>query len=621
MGHDPVLAGRSRRQFLRDAAVTGLATMSGLLGVPVPAGAAPAGTKVAVLGGGVAGLSAALELAERGFRVTVYERKELGGKARSIPVPQSATGGRRPLPGEHGFRFFPGFYWNLGDTMRRIPFPGNRRGTWDNLVRATAFRASRSGGHADLTIPLPFPPSPIPVPYTPKSFVDTTAAALTEAFRLPAHEAAYFARKMLVYVTSSDERRLGQWENVTWSDFIRADKMSEEYRRIFADGVIRNFVATKSDEASAHSIGLISEAIVWSILGRGNEPGGSIDRVLDGPTNEQLIDPWVAHLRALGVEFRVGHKVESLHVAENRVTTATIRDPSGQARMITADWFLSAMPVERFVRLLSPEVLTADPELERAQQLRTDWMNGLMFYLRRRLPLVSGHVNYVDSPWAITSISQAQFWQYDFRDYGDGTVLDCLSTIISDWVTAGTVNGKRARDCTPDEIAQETWAQLKAHLNDTGEATLTDDLVHSWFLDPAITRSGTPDVANDEPLFIQNVGSWADRPESMTAIGNLFIAGDWVRTNINITSMEGANEGARQAVNALLDAAGSAAPRCSLRGLFRPPEFEHLKSVDRARYHAQQPNLFDIDDPLQHSTSYPTTGIQVAAVSPLPHPQ
>ena len=49
-------------------------------------------TKVAVLGGGVGGLSAAHELAERGFDVTVYERRdEFGGKARSMDVPGTAT--------------------------------------------------------------------------------------------------------------------------------------------------------------------------------------------------------------------------------------------------------------------------------------------------------------------------------------------------------------------------------------------------------------------------------------------------------------------------------------------------------------------------------------------------
>ncbi|MET8795179.1 FAD-dependent oxidoreductase [Nocardia sp. NPDC004568] len=45
------------------------------------------GKEVAVFGGGMAGLSAAHELAERGFQVTVYEPAFLGGKARSMPVP------------------------------------------------------------------------------------------------------------------------------------------------------------------------------------------------------------------------------------------------------------------------------------------------------------------------------------------------------------------------------------------------------------------------------------------------------------------------------------------------------------------------------------------------------
>jgi phytoene dehydrogenase-like protein len=69
------------------------------------------GPKVAVLGGGVAGMSAAHELVERGFQVAVLERQtELcGGKARSIPVPvggdsgtcSDVEGAAGCLPGEH----------------------------------------------------------------------------------------------------------------------------------------------------------------------------------------------------------------------------------------------------------------------------------------------------------------------------------------------------------------------------------------------------------------------------------------------------------------------------------------------------------------------------------------
>src|SRR5262245_61287867 len=92
-------------------------------------------TRAIILGGGVAGMSAAHELIERGFEVVVLERRNIaGGKARSIPVSDNEGGGAgreladvqssdigHYLPGEHGFRFFPGFYKHVVDTMARIP--------------------------------------------------------------------------------------------------------------------------------------------------------------------------------------------------------------------------------------------------------------------------------------------------------------------------------------------------------------------------------------------------------------------------------------------------------------------------------------------------------------------
>ena len=104
--------------------------------------------KVVILGGGVAGMSAAHELIERGFEVEIHERQIIpGGKARSIPVMKGEgdhgskakhikalekwaemdgssypPGVKRPwLPGEHGFRFFPNFYRHITDTMARTP--------------------------------------------------------------------------------------------------------------------------------------------------------------------------------------------------------------------------------------------------------------------------------------------------------------------------------------------------------------------------------------------------------------------------------------------------------------------------------------------------------------------
>ncbi|MCV6982725.1 FAD-dependent oxidoreductase [Mycolicibacterium pulveris] len=582
----------SRRTFL-----AGAAAAAALASMPPRARAAP-GKTVAVFGAGIAGLTAAHELVERGYQVTVYERKELGGKARSIPVPNS---GATPLPAEHGFRFFPGFYRNVTDTMRRIPFPGNRNGTWENLTRATSYLHSGMG-RSDLTVPLPLPLPTIPNPITPKAFIESVTTVFETLFRLPPWEALYAAQKLAVYVSSSNERKLGQWENLTWEDYIGANRKSHEYNRYLADGIIRNLAASKSKDASAHSIGLVGEASVWSILLFGNDSDGKgFDRVLNGPTSSQWLDPWVEYLRDQGVQFRIGQAVARFTTNGKHIESATVVSQGGIPQPVVADWYVSAIPCEKLAAVLTPDVIEADPQLANIALLRTEWMNGLMFYLKDRVDVTKGHVNYVDSGWAITSISQEQFWRKSLTEYGDGTVRDCLSAIISDWSTPGNFNGRSARDCTPQEIAHEAWQQIKAHLNDT-DKVVDDDMLHSWFLDPAIIDSGTPDVRNDEPLFIQDPGSWHRRPNAVTAIDNLFLAGEWIKTDQNVTTMEGANEGGRYAANAVLQASGYNGDMVKIVELFQAPWWEPLKQLDRARYQKGLPHILDIFD-----TRWPTT--------------
>jgi len=339
----------------------------------------------------------------------------------------------------------------------------------------------------------------------------------------------------------------------------------------------------------------MGEAFLMNIMGRGND--GEPDRLLNAPTNEAWIDPWVAALRGLGVGFRMGSTVEAIDVDGGRPTSARVRDAAGRTGTVEADWFVCAVPVERAVQLWSPEVLALDPGLQRMKHLVVDWMNGLQFYLRRNASITAGHVAYLDSPWALTSISQAQFWENrNFtRDYGDGTVRDCLSVDISDWDTPGVVHGRPAKECTEQEIVQEVWTQLKAALNDTGPAELADADLHSWFLDPAIAwSSASRRNTNDEPLLINTVGSWPQRPRARTAIPNLFLGGDYVQTNIDLATMEGANESARAAVNALLHESGSSAAPARTWTLYQPPELEAFKLADKTRYDMGRPNIFDI---------------------------
>lgn len=592
------MADRTRRGFIGGAAaVTATAALAGTTHAAphsAPRGAAEkAGRRVAVLGGGVAGLTAAHELAERGFEVTVYERKSaLGGKARSMDVPGSAKGGRKPLPGEHGFRFIPGFYRNLPDTLRRIPVKGNRNGCHDNLVPSSEVMLARTGGREDLRIPFATIGSPPPL-LTPDALLRALTAYCETFSRLRAHEIAYFANRLLVWFTSGERRRLESWERVPWLEFTGAARMSADYRQLLAIGITRNIVATKAEVASTRTVATCVEAFLYNALGRGAD--GEPDRVLDAPTNEAWIDPWTAHLRSLGVMFHTGWSVTDLRLEGGRIAEAVLEDAGGARQAVTADHFVSAMPVEHARRTWNEQVRAADPQLARCDRLRTDWMTGIQFYLTEPTPIIHGHINHIDTPWSITSVSQAQYWRgRDFRaDYGDGTVADCLSVDVSEWDRPGILYGKPAKRCTREEVAREVWAQMKAGLNDTGRPVLRDATLHSWFLDPAVELDGTR-ASNDEQLFIHPTGTWYDRPQARTAIPNLFLAGDYVAVDIDLATMEGANAAARAAVNALLDATGSRAERCAVIPLYRAPELEPFRRQDELRHRLGLRNVFDL---------------------------
>jgi uncharacterized protein with NAD-binding domain and iron-sulfur cluster len=537
-------------------------------------------TSVAVLGGGVGGLSAAHELVVRGFDVTVYEAlSDFGGKARSIDVPGSQQGNRGPLPGEHGFRFFPGFYRHLTETMERIPAPAGTAA--DHLVDATRVLFARADAENELIVPV----------QAATSFNDLgVALQFVNDFGIrlgiPPWELAIFVQRLLTLLTSCDERRLEQWEQRSWWEFSLAERLSERYQKFLADGLTRTLVAARAKEISARTGGLILCQLLFDMV----RVGGRADRVLDAPTSEVWIAPWVQWMTTLGAEFVPHAQITGIDCQGGRIARVSVTI-EGSPTTVVADHYMAALPVEDLVPMLTPALLAAEPRLAHLHRLAYRWMTGAQYFLDRDVPLQRGHAIFIDSEWSLTAISQAQFWtDVNLEERGNGRVDGILSVDISEWDRPSKATGKTAKQSTREEILDEVWRQITDHIDD---GSLKQSNVIDRFLDPAVTPfdPAYPDVepTNSEPLLINTKGSWNDRPDAVTAIENFFLASDFVRTHTDLATMEGANEAARRAVNGILDATQSTSSRCQIWKLHEPPILGPLRKLDRLRWELERP--------------------------------
>ncbi len=496
-----------------------------------------------------------------------------------MPVPNSGTNGRKDLPAEHGFRFFPGFYRHLPDTMARIP--SGKKTVLEHLTPTHRMMLAQANGGNELIVPTQNPSSLGDLEVAIKFMWDFGARLGIEPWEL-----ASFFEGLLVLMCSCDERRYQQWDRVSWWDYTCAAKRSPAFQKFLATGLTRTLVAAQAQQISARTGGLILCQLLFDMV----RVGGRVDQVLDGPTSEVWIYPWIRHLRKRNVNFHRNCTVAGIHCDGKLITGVTIQGAGGPQRIV-ADHYVAALPVERLRELVSASMRAAEPRLVPLSRLVVRWMNGAMFYLHKDVPLVEGHVLFIDSPWALTAISQKQFWPLDLTKRGNGRVRGILSVDISDWNEPGPITGKIAMDCSKKEIREEVWGQMTDAIDD-GSLDITN--VADFFLDDDIQFLNPTQATNVEPLLINTAGSWADRPDAVTRIPNLFLASDFVRTYTDLATMEGANEAARRAVNGILRATHSPKPRCGVWQLTEPAVLAPFRAWDRLLWQIGLPAMLPI---------------------------
>lgn len=566
--------------------------------VPSAKAPGPAGRRVAVFGGGPAGLTVAHELIERGFEVDLFERHDvLGGKVRSYTHPGTGTEGRADLPGNMGGHFFLSFYPNLGDTMARIP-TGSGRSVLDNLTTGpTGLSSTWVWGNAAARIPLPSEAG-FPGNFTPAALLTLASESLKMLRMFTPTDVLVLGSKGVALTTSGERRHWDHLEHLALGDYLHADRLSAEASKIA--NMPGPFGFANAEGASARASSQFLSIMLNPLIGRPGRYFKDSVALLDGPENEAWIDPWATHLESLGTRFHLGHTVTGFTCADDRITSAVVRDETGHESRVEADWYVLAVPPDKAALLMTDRLVAADPALGRIERLQTLKMFSVQILLNHKVPELGTLFASSSAPWQTGNEVLTAAWSKDFGEhYGDGEAVEFVSIQLDDasWRhLPGMLYGKPAKDCTRAEIINEVLAQLRHYLPD-GERLFAASAVHSVYLSPGLVGGETAPLSIDEPLFTAAASSWNDQPEPVTQIPNFFLAGSYTRNTIAADTMDGANESGKRAANGVLAAAGVGAIPVAIAPLREPRYLKPFKAMDDILYGLGLPNVFDIVAP------------------------
>ncbi|WP_437963111.1 NAD(P)-binding protein [Sorangium sp. So ce260] len=365
---------------------------------------------VFVYGAGIAGLTAAHELAERNFKVHVIESAprdprettawklekvrdlqlveldlQVGGVARTQweaphecnpkghPNPKARRDHSELVPGEHGYRLFPSFYRHLFDTMKRTPVaepgPGHRPTAFDQLE--PTFRqvfAVRKG----------FVPLSRERPRSLEAF-RTEYMRLTQGLGFSRRDLARFFFKLVRYMMTCSARRQKEYEEMSLFTFFGADQKGF-YSEPFVEAIRaapQALVAMDAERCDARTQGNVYlQLLLDQVLG-----GQYTDSILSGPTSSAWLVPWRKHLEQnLGVRFHPG---ELLSIARKKgklevlVRAPETKFPRANYHVVALD----AVAAERVTRWWDSSDTSGVPQHGVPRELR-----GFTSYVMTELP-------------------------------------------------------------------------------------------------------------------------------------------------------------------------------------------------------------------------------------------